>query len=337
MASSSKPKVRRVVSCDGSAWKTDAQGAGDYLFNPVFMMFFFLIVILYATMMQPSEQTALPIPAQMILWGGLIMTSLVWLFVSVVASIVAYDRGLLNAIYTPLLLLPLVFINASMAQFTLSVFSAGYQGSYGSMVENISQNAIIIIVFDILHARFVAPQHPRYISDQSEVAYQGVSPSSIDPAADASHTGAPLDVEPVAASEEAPTESPSTESNRSEPQKYIEFAREKFEASSILWVKSEDHYLSIQLKDRNIMRRGKLRTAVDELGEHLGIQINRSVWVAFSAIRLLEEQTSGNLDVHLEDESVHRVSNSRRLMFKQNYDRFKAEMVPIRDDQQTEG
>lgn len=335
MKPNAEAPVRRVKSCNGRVWETNVTGAAEYIFNPVFMTFFVLCVILYATLMQPSEETSLPIPAQMILWGGLIMSSLVWLFGSIWLSIYAFDRGLLKAIYTPLILLPLVLINSTLAEFVLSVFNQGFQGSYGSRVESIVQNTIILVTFDIMHERFVVPQHPRFVSSSSAIVSVGNLSEPIhtverrvttSPPTPVANTGTPTTVAPIPQAGSQPSAVFAADSSRPEHPKYINIARERIEACAILWIKSEDHYLNIQLKNRSLMLRGKLRTTVDELGDELGIQINRSAWVAYSAIRTVDEQTNGNVDVCLEDESIHRVASTRRLIFNQNYDRFKAAM-----------
>lgn len=327
-------KIRRVVSSNGRVWHTNAQSAADYLFNPVFMTFFILCVVLYATLVQSNEETSIPYEARLVLWIGLVMTSLIWLYLSVSASVIAYDRGLLKAIYTPLILLPLVLMNAFMEEFVLSVLNVEFRGSYVSALEYAVRNAIILIVLDIMHGRFVVPEHPRYVDPERErenaigpalpepepitepsknttLATSETSSMQADGPARLKATHKPENTaRAVAAKTSAPTN--------------ISIAREKIDISTIVWIKSVDHYLNLQLKDRNLMLRGKLRMVVDKLGDQLGVQINRSVWVAFDAIRNVEESENGNLEVHLEDDSCYTVAKARCLIFKQNYRRFKA-------------
>lgn len=323
MTSDLHGRTRRIVSSNGRSWDTTAQGAADYIFHPVFMSYFCMCVVLYATLMQPSEEATLNALAQTVLWAGLVMTALVWLFASAWLSVIALDRGLTKAIYTPLLLLPMVFINVFMGEFILSSFNSAFENSLGTQIEDVVKNVIILVTFDIMHARFVVPQHPRNVEYRATILSEAAPPEPVEIAAQSANSYAPA---PVAMPSMVDTVSEITppDIHSAECQRHIEIAREKIDATAILWLKSEDHYLSIQLKDRNVMLRGKLRTAVDELGEHLGAQINRSVWVAFTAIRSVDEQTNGNLDVLLEDDTMFRVSNSRRLIFMQNYDRFQA-------------
>jgi len=334
MNSDTEPPIRRVVSCNGRSWETNAQGAADYLFNPVFMTFFFLCVVLYTTLMQPNEETALPSMAQFFLWSGLTMSALVWLFLSAWLSVAAHDRGLTKAIYTPLLLLPLVFINALLGEFVLYIFNAAFQDDFGTKIQNIVKNIIILVAFDIMHARFVVPQHPRYVPPRSAAgpvmhsAELAVSPSIVE-----TPTAVPTVSEPsLSAAQDAENDEATQDQDGASAvdvskgggQQCIFVSREKIDTSEILWIKSEDHYLSFQMTDRNLMLRGKLSAVVEKLGGQLGVQINRSVWVAFKAIESVEETTGQYIDIKLSDETSHRIASSRRLIFKLHYDTFLA-------------
>jgi len=335
MTSDNNVPVRRVMSSNGRYWDTNAQGAADYLLNPVFLTFFFFCVVLYATIMQPDVEGQLPLVAEMIVWVGLLMSSLIWLFGSTWLSVVAYDRGYIKAIYTPLLLVPLVFINAFLGEFVLSVFNTAFESDSGAKINSIIKNIIILVTFDIMHERYVVPQHPRYLppgttappasywteretAPSTQNIAQAGSVSSLVGTTEGENLETDFDqVEDAftgtatgaGASEAWPT--------------YIELGRERIDVSSIVWIKSEDHYLSFRMTNRNLMIRGKLRTVADKLGYRLGFQINRSAWVAYDAIQEVDELKNGSLEVHLDDGTVYRVSSARRLLFIQNYERYK--------------
>lgn len=333
MKPSTDAKVRRIVSCSGRSWYSNANGAGDYLFNPVFMNYFFLCVVLYATLMQPSEAAEVPFHAQLVFWGGLIFTSLAWLFLSVSASLFAFDRGMTKAIYMPLVLLPLVMINVLVGEFMLASLSHEFEWSYGGALENFVQNTIALVAFEIMHSRFVAPHHPRYLGPELPPDNQTM-PSHIDTAhasADTQSTKQPtswmvetqdLDADlPEVGQIQGPVLQ--SEAVKEEDARKIVLAHETLDVAEIVWIKSEDHYLSVQMKDQNLMLRAKLSSTVEELGDQLGLQINRSVWVAYDAIRTVDYQTNGNVELHLDGDAAFRVSKARNLIFRQNYERFK--------------
>jgi len=327
-------KVRRVVSCSGRSWYTNAQGAADYLFNPVFMSFFFMCVMLYATLIGINAESKMPLEPRLMIWIGLVMTSLIWLFLSVVLSVIAHDRGLTKAIYMPLILLPLILINAFLEQYVLTFFNTEFVPSHVTSIEYAVRNTVIIVTLEIMHARFVAPQHPTYVvPGQSHV--QPTMPSQTDTApatADRQRMVAPASWGSETQSLDAATPegaqiktpAPEPKVGREKDAGSVVIARETLDVAALVWIKSEDHYLSIQMKEQNLMLRGKLREVIDQLGDQFGVQINRSVWVAYAAIRSVEEQKNGTVEVHLEDENVYVVSKARLLMFKQNYERFKA-------------
>jgi hypothetical protein len=318
---------RRVVSSDGSSFQTSASSASEYIFNHVFMVFLGLCIILYASVMETSETVELAVPAQMMIWAAVFMSSLIWLLISVWANIVLVDTGYAKFILVPAILLPMLVANVYMIEFVLAQFSTTYEDAFGSKLEFYIRTGIVLICLDIFHGRFVAPQHPTYISpDLAPQSDVNVSVSG--------------DATPVTAKERkpAPTISeanvtppaPDTGEPKGEPSNtgpmQIEIAKTKINACSILWIKSEDHYLNIQMTDRNVMLRGKLRAAVSKLGDDFGIQINRSFWVAFAAIQTVDEKPNGHIELHLEDNSVQRIASTRSLIFMHSYNRFTAAM-----------
>lgn len=323
-------KIRRVVSCSGHSWYTNALNAADYLFNPVYMVYFVMSVVLYATMMQPKEVSQVPLVAQAIVWGGLITTSLLWLFLSLSVAALAYDRGLIKAIYMPLIILPMVCINVLSGELVLVSLSEQYQSSYGSILENFVQNTIILATFEIIHAHFVAPQHPRYVnhseiqgqkpSSQTKTPHENTSLQTVTPSPSTTTPPQPLNVNN---SEVARVEGSSFLSKDKEKKdnRTIVISHQTIDAASLIWIRSEDHYLSIQTKDKRIMLRGKLSVVVDELDEALGMQINRSVWVSYKAIRSVDCQEGGKAELHLEDGTTFSIAKARRLLFEQNYER----------------
>lgn len=276
-------------------------------------------------MMEPSETLELAVPAQMMIWAAVFMSSLIWLLISVWVNIVLVDTGYAKFILVPAILLPLLVANVYMIEFVLAQFSTTYEDAFGSKLEFYIRTGIVLICFDIFHGRFVAPQHPTYIPPD-------VAPQP-DANALASGDGAPVEakeseqdetlsvqnVTPPAPNAVEPTDKP-----LSKGPMQIEIAKTKINACSILWMKSEDHYLNIQMTDRNVMLRGKMRAAVSKLGDDFGIQINRSFWVAFAAIQTVDEKPSGHIELHLEDNTVQRIASTRSLIFMHSYGRFMA-------------
>lgn len=326
-------KVKRIVSCDGHAWYTNADNAADYIFNPTFMLYFFLCIVLYAALMEPSEAAAVPFLAQVVLWGGLITTSILGLVVGSTVSVMAYDRGLTKAIYAPAVLLPMILTNVIVAEFILSSLNEQYERAYGSFFENLIQNSIVIATFDIIHGRFVAPHHPKYLGPR-KISDHGTAPSQTSRL----HDSTDLQTAPRSVSEVAQTQPrasdqteialasatrPPSEVPEEKNAGTVVIARHTLDVAALVWIKSEDHYLSIQTKDKNFMLRAKLGAVVKQLGDQHGMQINRSVWISYASIRSVNARDKDMIELELEDDSIFRVSKARRLLFEQNYQRFK--------------
>lgn len=316
---------RRAVSSDGSSFETSASTASEYILNHVFMIFLILCVILYASVMEPSETVELALPAHMMIWAAVFMSSMIWLLIGVWANVVLVDAGYAKFICVPVILLPMLFANVYMIEFVLVQLSATYEDAFGSKLEFYIRTGIVLICFDIIHGRFVAPQHPTYISPdlapQSDVNALVSGDGAGVPAKESEQdaTISETNVTSPAPDRGEPTDKPFNTGSLQ-----IEIARTKINVCSILWRKSEDHYLIIQMTDRNVMLRGKLRAAVSKLGDDIGIQINRSFWVAFAAIQTVDEKPSGHIELHLEDNTVQRIASTRSLIFMHNYRRFMA-------------
>lgn len=106
----------------------------------------------------------------------------------------------------------------------------------------------------------------------------------------------------------------------------IQIAKRLFDLSTIAFIKSEDHYLLVHHNAQNTMVRGKLREVSAKIDVAWGLQINRSIWVAYSAIVSVSEQASAPLEILLVDDSLVRVSEARRVYFKQNYEQHLAKL-----------
>ena len=329
-------KVRRVRSSDGSTWETTAQNAGEYVFTPVFMTYFVLCVLLYAMLVQPSAEMNLPRVAEFLLWSALLMSSLLWLVLSISLNVYAVDRGYVSVIFTPFILLPLIAINVYTSGFIIRQFGTGLASVYGSEAEIIFRNTVVFICFDIIHSRFVAPQHPSYVRPDQPGGLTmnrpgpGADPTSPDPSMVGYSKTMMVQANPVSTGgrngdrEDEPENASLPEKPRS-----VEIGKEVFDAHSVLWMKSEDHYLNVQLARKTKMIRGKFRDAVDALGEDLGVQINRSVWVAYSAIRKIEEPSNGTFAVSVSDGTSFRVASTRGIMVQRGFEQYRARLEDV--------
>lgn len=99
--------------------------------------------------MEPSETVELALPAHMMIWAAVFMSSMIWLLIGVWANVVLVDAGYAKFICVPVILLPMLFANVYMIEFVLVQFSATYEDAFGSKLEFYIRTGIVLICFDL--------------------------------------------------------------------------------------------------------------------------------------------------------------------------------------------
>lgn len=303
---------------DGGTFETSATTAAEYLLDSCFIRFLFLCIVLYGTLMYREDISQLDPYYQVLLWIMMFLVTTSWLVFSVSLNLYMVRRGIVSFVFTPALILPMVPINLIAAGFVADLIGADYWLTFPGNIEAIVQNIIAAICFDILHGRYVAPTHPTYLGVDSRKAQPIPQPEAEEkriPPAQVTST-------PTERSEPVPTVPETVANDTQRPEFVINIAGERLEARKIVYVQSEDHYLKIQQSQTVLLLRGKLKETVKQLDHRLGIQINRSVWIAFSSISDIAENDAGYLQVTLKDDTTFKITNSRKLTFLQNYKLF---------------
>lgn len=237
-----------------------------------------------------------------------------WLVLSVGLNLLLVRRGVVSFVFTPAIIFPMVPINIIAAAFASKYLGAEYWLAFPENVGPFAQNLVAAVCFDILHGRYVAPTHPTFVcqdgrsdATDSTIAYvPAVMPANTQSTS----------VDLVAPELVAP-QSVVGDSNSPEFVAYI--SGERLDLREIVYLQSEDHYLKIQQIHTSLLLRGKMMETVKQLDHRLGIQINRSVWVAFSSIISVDENDAGYLEVTLSDDTTFKITNSRKITFLQNY------------------
>lgn len=309
------PVIRNVRFSDGGTFQTTARTASEYLFAPEFLRYYVICIVLYAAMMSGGTKLHVDLAAGVIFWASILMTSFAFLLAAVWVNVLLVDRGVLKYVHTYAALVPVVVFNSFMVSYLMHQFGDSLGANLGSLIALTARNIVIVACYDILHGRYVAPRHPMFVP---KTAPEDDAVSPVPPRQTSDQTTDPQSVPTVAKDNTTTTDK--TVRNVD----FVQIGNTSFAHPNILWIKSEDHYLKVQMANSSQMVRGKLSATVDKLDKSLGLQINRSVWVAFEAIELVEKKGGYYVVVKLSDETTHRIANSRRLIFKANYDSFLA-------------
>lgn len=295
---SSTVSALKLISLDGhSAWIT-ANRFGDYGLHPVFLRFVLIVILAHIVI----EGGSLGIPAAnwqlALVWTAVALTVFAWLFLMTALMRGLMRRGLAQSLYMPLALAPLAVlveaVSCAMAQLVLRQPLPEWR----TLAPGIMQNFAVLVLFDMLHGRYVAPAHPFG-------AATGAAPSV--PA-----TPSP----PAAAEPPAPEAELATGAEGTDRTDMIRIGTRRFPLGDIIVIRTEEHYLSIVTTSGKWLERAKLSGLPALHASQAGMQINRSVWVARNAIVSVENGANGTLLVRLVTGDEERVARMRVFAFR---------------------
>lgn len=251
--------------------------------------------------------------------------TLLWLVIIGEILFMLFMRGFLKTIYTPLFYLTLAPV--------FSVYL--WYNQVPLFTENVGTQVLgllfIFMMLDLAHAHFVAPLHSRFVKESQK---QPPAPQSIDiddenakpdvetlqPSA---NTGLAEIPEDMSSSETAQMIEPVVTPEPDEPARLsdamIKIGNNTFVRKDIRWIKSDDHYLNVQVGSKSIMVRANLSDVTLHLHQADGAQLNRSLWVAHSEIEDLQDEVGGRLLVTLANGETYKIPKTRTLLVKQGH------------------
>lgn len=298
-----------IRCCDGSAFWIISRSVSDYLLNKQFLRFFLLAILIFAILAEPTRNNTMSTAENVLMWVGITIVVLSWLSVAVRLSKAMVDIGLLTAIYTPFLIFPISFITDAVSQAFIIALNASASDTFQINLTNFITGFFAMICFDIFHSRFVAPRHPLAArADTADFDRPNVQTQPVPKAAPAEAVDSrlgPYAGQPAGANKTVPPAlDPAVASAIDKPViKTVTIGTAQFAPRSIKVIRSEEHYLSIETDTETKLLRGKLSDAVAALEVSLGIQINRSFWIAYAEIADIE-RTDGKLRLTLRNGEV---------------------------------
>lgn len=310
-----------VISTFGTSFWVRSDSAVDYVLHPVFLRFVMLSIGVYALMDQSNEAQILVGWQHPVMWLATALTVISGLIVLGGWALQLHRRGILRRVYTPFLMLPIIILAEVTEQSVLQLLQAGDWKTLPQTLTDLTRDMMVIMLFDVMHALYVVPNHPRASLDATGQA-------DAEPVGQV-HKQAAQPVPPTTAgAQEAPVlEKVTDASDRTEGSaegETIRIADRSFPIGDIQSIRTEDHYLNVVTRASRSMLRAKLSDlgALHD-GRH-GVQINRSQWVSFAAIASVIDEDNGQVTLHLANGDSATVSRTRRLVFMQLFNSHRA-------------
>lgn len=289
------PSQTEVRTTFGARFWVSSGSAAEYMMNPAFLPFLAICIGIHAII----EEADMVFP--LLAW----QYALLWL-AEALACLVAFVlvRGLLGGFqalsgigfhYLPLIYVPIVAINECTAQLVFIAFGQDAFDPLSRVLVSFLRELIFIMFCDLLHFHYVVPAHPQASTTRpGDAAPAAAAAPATDPAARS------------ATPEAAPGDTP-----------LILLADRSVPITEILYLQSGDHYLTVVTTGGRFTLRAKLSDVAALQDDRFGMQVNRSQWVAFTAIQSMSDEPNGQIALRLADGSTATVSRSRRLIFLQ--------------------
>lgn len=344
MAPSSDNQYYRVICSSGDVFYTRAKTATEFVLDPVFIHFMILCIFLFTSLMLAL---GLPPMAQIILFGAGIVSTFIWLTITISVYLALIRLFKIRTLLTPVMLLPMQVFNGLSMNYVLEIFDTGYIDGFGFWEITI-RTAIIILCLDIMHGKYVAPKHGMTVTLDADGK---IVDRRSERRAQPNPTAQPLMATPVApmprersddkvaavdhSADDTSKQSAVTVPAEPKTSDDLIIGRETFDLSAVYAISSEDHYLVIHFADSSEMVRGRLGEVVSKIDVRWGIQINRSAWVAYAFLDEVRETPKGQLYVTLKCGMTLRVANSRKLLFEHGCTQY-AQGLKWRGDPETD-
>lgn len=305
----------RCKATDGTVFWVKAGAGPEYFLHPVFLHYFACCIGIYVLLDPTSLIAHLPVGWFLTVgWLVFCITALATLSLISWLIAAAERRGWPGTIYTPFVFMPMLIAgHIALATFGNFVSDKG-PVSLETLILIVAKSIFTTVIFDILHARYVVLAHP-YADTEAPPKAMPPGQTLPDPAPDAIPSTAP------------------TPDSAAPPDDSIRIGTLTFALPDILTIRTRDHRLEVTTRDGATLQRARMSDLPETTLARHGIQISRSLWIAFDAITDVVETQPNQTDLRLWTGEVERVAKPRLHAFRQAW-RVRNAADGMRDDRQ---
>lgn len=301
----------KLRSIDGSAFRIASDSLTEYVLHPVFLRFLAITILILALLDQRPAVQLLGGWALTFVWSmvACVTLGLIVLAAYILSRLAA--NGRVGQVYTPMLLVPIALCSELALQAGVLLFDGSGSFDLVHALHYAARNLVVAGLLDLMHASFVVPAHP--LARREEAL--PVNP-------------VPPPPPPETALVVQGHETPQNPDSRPEPAPFeggrVQIGPAQLPLESILLVRTEDHYLGVTTRTGKALHRAKMAD-IPELHTGLsGMQINRSVWIAYAAVSEVVDTGNRQVVVTLVTGDEERVAKPRVFAFRQSYAKYLA-------------
>ncbi len=320
----------RLRFAHGAAFRLKSDSLPDYLLAPLFLKFIAISVAIIVLLHERPGAGPSVGASYVFSWVSITAGTLLSFFALGAVSVSLKNLGFIRTIYTPLITLPSVLLAEYLAQTALAVLWGWPAIGLDALIVHLSKICAAVLLLDVLYGSFVAPSHPQTVTPVPQPAPEDAPQAarSIDAplAADLAAPQADGPVPPRPQMKIRVTENirPVTPMKPS-----IQLGADRVPMDAIRSITVEDHYLRIATVQNVLLIRGKLASVVEQLGPEVGLQVNRSVWLARAHVSHAERGRDTGMVVILQDGTAVAVSRARVPVLKDSFRRWNIALKSI--------
>lgn len=277
------PRHPPVIRCaDGRRFRLTGGTAAEFLLHRHSLKFLIPCALIFATLDRGFGLSAL-------LAGILAMLLLAVVLAWAQLLRLALAGRRIGALYSPALTLPLFGLASGTVWLVAMLFDMPPPPA-PDWIRMTLRDLFVVACMDLAFSQFVAPVHPllRALDDGTD---QHAAPAP------------------------APRPAPDTTPAEAQPLP-LAIGPETIRVQDLISIRAEDHYLHIATTHGRRMLRARLSDATAQLDMRSGMLVNRSAWIAFAAVDVIDDDGRGGVDIRLRDGSSERLAQSRRIAFQ---------------------
>jgi hypothetical protein len=297
----------------GATFQLKSDSLSDYLLAPIFLKFLAISVAMIVLLKDRPHATEVLGLTSIVQWVAVTGGTLLCLFCLGAVCVSLKNVGVIKTIYTPIVCLPSVLLTEYFAQELLVGLWGLQRLPMETSLVHISRMCGVVILLDILYGSFVAPVHPQTLQSNAARLGRPQRHERIHLQAGTAQEDGPSEeemapafyVEPDVAMPQPvarPTQKIRIRENirpTTLMRPSVMIGAERVYLDSLIQIRAEDHYLRVVTLQSNQMIRGKLATVIEKLDTDLGVQVNRSVWVARAQISYAQVEDSRRMSLIL--------------------------------------
>lgn len=324
-----EPQEFKLRFADGTeAWFIGGT-AFDFVFSPTFLKFTSICILIFALLQRRDDVALLDLWQTTTLWFIVLSVTIFW-FLSVVSILKTLQAKYgLRSIYTPFLTVPSILATELASQFFIQEILSSETQIIAFQWAYLAQAALVVILYDVFFGNFVVSRHPLLRTIKSERQETTFKDQVFTFSTAPFYTSTPPAFVPETA-ELPPNKLAERDLNGCRPKvvsktMFINFAGRKIDPTSLVSMEIQDHYLSVVTVNESFLVRYKLRDAIKDIGPELGMQINRSTWVAISQVEFVTREGPTKSSVTLKNGNAFVIARSRLPEFSVTRNRWKVD------------